>query len=58
MEVNREFHTPITLPLWKEIPLYIEQKAGWVPEPVWKRWRRGNFSAPVENRTPVVQPVA
>jgi hypothetical protein len=38
-------------------PQYLfDRRAGCAPEPVWKRWLKGNI--PAGNRTPVVQPVA
>jgi hypothetical protein len=36
---------------------WYPSEAGWAPEPIWSKWRRGNF-APAGNRTPAVQPVA
>jgi hypothetical protein len=38
-------------------PVPIEQKAGWAPEPVWTQGLEERSSAPVGDRTPIVQPV-
>jgi hypothetical protein len=40
-------------------PLYaLDRMLCRVPEPIWTRWRREKFPAPVGNRTPGVRPVA
>jgi hypothetical protein len=38
-------------------PVPIGQEAGWVPKPVWTQRLEEKFSAPVGDRTPVVQSV-
>jgi hypothetical protein len=45
------------LPPGKGPPVPIVQEAGWAPEPVWTQRLEEKFSAPVGDRTPVVQPV-
>jgi len=36
----------------EEPPVPVEKEAGWDPDPVWTKWRRKNFPASAENRTP------
>jgi len=43
IKVSGQLHAPAALTPQKEYPVPIEQKAGWVPEPVWMRWRRTVF---------------
>jgi hypothetical protein len=38
-------------------PVPIGQEAGWAPEPVWTQRLEEKSSAPVGDRTPIVQPV-
>jgi hypothetical protein len=38
-------------------PVPIRQEAGWTPEPVWTQGLEEKSSAPVGDRTPIVQPV-
>jgi hypothetical protein len=38
-------------------PVPIVQEAGWAPEPVWTQVLEEKSSAPVGDRTPIVQPV-
>jgi hypothetical protein len=38
-------------------PVPIVQEAGWAPEPVWTQSLEEKYSAPVRDRTPIVQPV-
>jgi hypothetical protein len=45
------------LPPGKEPPVPTVQEAGWAPEPVWKQRLEEKSSAPVGDRTPVVQSV-
>jgi hypothetical protein len=56
MEVRGELHTPTALPLWKQPPVPIEQKAVWAAEPVRTLWNRGKSFVSAGNRTPAVQP--
>jgi hypothetical protein len=58
MEVSSQLHTPAASPPEKEPLVPIGQEAGWVPEPVWMRWRREKFPAPVGIGTPIIQSVA
>jgi hypothetical protein len=45
------------LPPGKELPVPIVQEAEWAPQPVWMQRLEEKFSAPVRDRTPIVQPV-
>jgi hypothetical protein len=45
------------LPPGKEPPIPIVQEAGWAPEPVWTQRLEEKSSAPVGDRTSVVQSV-
>jgi hypothetical protein len=45
------------LPLGKGPLVLIEQEAGWAPELVWMQGLEEKSSAPVGDRTPIVQPV-
>jgi hypothetical protein len=45
------------LPLRKGPPVPIGQEAGWASEPVWTQGLEEKSSAPVEDRTSIVQPV-
>jgi hypothetical protein len=45
------------LPAGKGPPVPIGQEAGWAPEPVWTQGLEEKSSAPVGDRTPIVQPV-
>jgi hypothetical protein len=45
------------LPPGKEPPVPIGQEARWASEPVWTQKLEEKSSAPVGDRTPVVQPV-
>jgi hypothetical protein len=38
-------------------PIHIVQEAGWAPEPVWTQGLEDKSSAPVGDRTSIVQPV-
>jgi len=55
MKMIGQLHDPVALPA-----VLIGQEAGWAPEPVWARRRRGKRSiiAPAGNWTPVLLPVA
>jgi hypothetical protein len=58
MGVSGQRHAPAALyPRGKGRPVPIEQEAGWAPEPVWTQGLEEKSSAPVGNRTPIVQPV-
>jgi hypothetical protein len=46
-----------TLPPGKGPPVPIVQEDGWVPEPVWTQGLEEKSSAPVGDRTPIVQPI-
>jgi hypothetical protein len=35
MEASCQIHAPTALPAEKDLPIYIEQEAGWASEPVW-----------------------
>jgi hypothetical protein len=50
MEVKGQLYDPVALPSGTEPTVLIEQEAGWALESVW--------TAPAENRTPVIQLVA
>jgi hypothetical protein len=54
MEVSGQRHP---LPPGKGPPVPIVQEAGWAPEPVWLQRLEEKSSAPVGDRTPIVQPV-
>jgi len=56
--VSGQLHAMAALFPSKEQPIPIEQELGWVPEPVWTRWRRENIPDPAGNRTPFVQHTA
>jgi hypothetical protein len=58
MEVGGQLHDPAALLPLKEPMVLIGLEAGWVPEPVWMRWRRKMLPAPAGIMTPVVQAVA
>jgi hypothetical protein len=45
MEISGQLHAPAALP-----PVQTELWVGWVPEPVWTRWRRRKAPAPAGNR--------
>jgi hypothetical protein len=45
------------LPPGKGPPVPIGQEAGWAPEPVWTQGLEEKSSAPVGDRTQIVQPV-
>jgi hypothetical protein len=45
------------LPPGKGPQVPIEQEAGWAPEPVWTQGLEEKSSAPVRDRTPIVQSV-
>jgi hypothetical protein len=55
MEVSGQLHAPSALPSEKDLPLFIEQEAGWAPKPVWKLWRRDKILAPAGTRTTVLR---
>jgi hypothetical protein len=58
MGVSGQRHAPAALYPWgKGPPIPITQEAGWAPEPVWTQGLEEKSSAPVGDRTPVVQPV-
>jgi len=40
MEVSGQLHAPAALLPVQELPLPIEQKAGWAPELISTQWRR------------------
>jgi hypothetical protein len=40
MEVSGQLHTPVALLPGKKPPVPFEKNVGWIPEPVWKFWRR------------------
>jgi len=40
MEVSGELHAPAALPPGKEPPFTMGEEAGYIPEPVRRRWRR------------------
>ena len=42
---------------WEITPVFIEQKAGWVPEPVWSFWRCENLAPLPEFAPRTIQPV-
>jgi hypothetical protein len=46
-----------SLPPGKGPPVSIGYEAGWAPEPVWTQVLEEKSSAPVGDRTPIVQPV-
>jgi hypothetical protein len=46
-----------SLPPGKEPPVPLGQEARWAPEPVWTQGLEEKSSAPVWDRTPIVQPV-
>jgi hypothetical protein len=52
MEVSGQLHATKALPPGKEPLIPIGQEAWWDPEPVWRRWWREKFPAPI------IQPVA
>jgi hypothetical protein len=51
LEVSYELHGAASLPPRREPLVPVTQEAVWAPEPVWTRWLREKFSAPVETRT-------
>jgi hypothetical protein len=56
--VSGQHHAPATLlPPGKESPVPIVLEAGWALEPVWAQGLEEKSSAPVGDRTPVVQSV-
>jgi hypothetical protein len=58
MGVSGQHHAPAALyPRGKDPPVLIVQEAGWALEPVWTQRLEERSSAPVGNRTPVVQSV-
>jgi hypothetical protein len=58
MWVSGQHHAPAALyPRGKDPPVSIGQKAEWAPEPVWTQRLEEKSSAPVGDRTPIVQPV-
>jgi hypothetical protein len=59
MRVSYQPHPP-PLPCFtpaENTPVFIAQKAGWAPEPVWTQRLEENSAGPVEDWTPVVQSV-
>jgi hypothetical protein len=56
MEVRSASHFGRFTPWGKAPPVSIGWEAVWVPEPVWKLWRK--VPAPAKNRTPIIQPKA
>jgi hypothetical protein len=58
MGVSSQRHAPAALyPRKKDPPVPIEQEADWAPEPIWTQGLEEKSSAPVEDRTTIVQPV-
>jgi hypothetical protein len=58
MGVRGQRHAPASLyPPEKGPPVPIIQEAGWAPETVWTQAPEEKSSAPVRDRTPIVQPV-
>jgi hypothetical protein len=53
--VSGQHHAPAALYPWERTP--GTQEAGWAPEPVWTQRLEEKSSAPVGDRTPVVQSV-
>jgi hypothetical protein len=59
VEISGQHHALAALSPYREPPQHIRYEVGWVPEPVWTRWRReSNPAVSAGNRTPVLQPVA
>jgi hypothetical protein len=58
MKVNSQLHVPASSPTGKETPVAIGQETGRAPAPVWSLWSRGQFLAPIRNRSSAIQPVA
>jgi hypothetical protein len=46
MEVSGQLHAPVALSQGEESTVPTEHEAGWVPEPVWTRWRKENNQFP------------
>jgi hypothetical protein len=59
MGVSGQRHAPSrrALPSGKGPPVPIEQEAGWAPEPIWTQGLEEKSSAPVGDRTTIVEPV-
>jgi len=57
MEMSGQFHTPTILPTGKRPPIPFGEGTGWASEPVWTWCQRQKDPAPVENRTPIIQPI-
>jgi hypothetical protein len=55
MGVSGQRHAPAALYPRGKVP--TGQEAGWAPKPVWAEGLEEKFSAPVGDRTPIVQPV-
>jgi hypothetical protein len=56
MGVSGQRHAPAALnPQGKGPPVPIVQEAGWAPEPVWTQRLEEKSSAPVGDRTPVIE---
>jgi len=43
MEVSGQLYAPATFPTWQVSFLFIGQKDGWLPGPVWTFWEERNF---------------
>jgi hypothetical protein len=39
MEVSGQFHAMVPLPQGKNLPIFNEGEATWVPQSVWTLWR-------------------
>jgi hypothetical protein len=58
MGVSGQRHAPAAfLSPGKGSPVFIVQKAGWAPEPVWTQRLEEKSVAPAGDRTTIVQPV-
>jgi hypothetical protein len=60
MGMTGQYHAPIALYLGERTPdtrYPLDRRLGWAPEPVWTQGLEKKSSAPVGDRTPIVQPV-